>query len=87
MPFQEADIAIGSLTITADREKAIDFTKPFMDFTMSLIMEKPPQAEVDLFVFLSPFKLQLWMSVLAMVSSRSAICIFVVFDYFKASMQ
>lgn len=67
--LQDADIAIGSLTITAEREKVIDFTKPFMDFTMSLIMEKPPEAKVNFFTFLLPFKLELWISVLAMVST------------------
>ncbi len=66
--IQHADIAIGSLTITAEREKAIDFTKPFMDFTMSLIMEKPPEAAVDIFAFLQPFNPELWVSVVAVVS-------------------
>eukprot|EP00795_Rhopilema_esculentum_P009215 gene9215-16892_t len=66
---KDADIAIGSLTITAEREKAIDFTKPFMDFTMSLIMKKPPEAEVNFFTFLLPFQLELWLSVLAMIAA------------------
>jgi ionotropic kainate glutamate receptor 2 len=28
--FQEADLAITDLTITSDREAAVDFTTPFM---------------------------------------------------------
>ena len=64
---QSADLAIGSLTITSEREKHIDFTKPFMDFTMSLIMRKPPEEKVDIFAFLLPFKSELWISVGAMV--------------------
>lgn len=30
-PFQEADLAICDLTITAAREKVVDFTMPFMN--------------------------------------------------------
>eukprot|EP00794_Sanderia_malayensis_P008973 gene8973-9931_t len=83
---KDADIAIGSFTITAEREKAIDFTKPFMDFTMSLIMEKPPQAEVNIFAFLQPFKLELWVSVAAIIFITGSV-LFVLDRYSPAGFR
>ena len=31
LPFQKADLAIADLTITYEREQAVDFTMPFMN--------------------------------------------------------
>lgn len=51
----------GSLTITAQREKAVDFSKPFMDFTMALILRKPEEEEPNMFRFLDPFSPNVWL--------------------------
>ena len=37
--LQEADLAIAPLTITADREKVIDFSKPFMSLGISIMIK------------------------------------------------
>ncbi|XP_032238520.2 glutamate receptor 3 isoform X2 [Nematostella vectensis] len=57
---QEADIAIGPITITAEREQVIDFSKPFLDFRIAMILQKPLEEDVDLFAFLMPFQKDLW---------------------------
>ena len=59
----------GSLTITADREKAIDFSKPFMDFTMALILRKPDEEQQNMFRFLDPFSGDVWLCTIAAVST------------------
>lgn len=35
--FQKADLAVAALTITAEREKVIDFSKPFMSLGISIM--------------------------------------------------
>ena len=37
--FQVADIAVGDLTITFEREKGVDFTMPFMNLGKQLSQE------------------------------------------------
>jgi len=36
---KEADLAIAPLTITADREKDIDFSKPFLSLGISIMIK------------------------------------------------
>jgi len=36
---QEADLAIAPLTITADREQVIDFSKPFLSLGISIMIK------------------------------------------------
>ena len=65
-------MAIGSFTITAVREKKIDFSKPFMDFKMALILLIPKEKE-DLFNFHKPFSGDVWLMVVLTVRSWSDI--------------
>jgi len=37
--LQEADLAIAALTITADREEVIDFSKPFLSLGISIMIK------------------------------------------------
>ena len=37
MLMQKADLAVAGLTITAEREKVIDFSKPFMTLGISIM--------------------------------------------------
>ena len=66
--FQRAQVAIGAITITAEREEIVDFSKPFMDFKISLLMQKPTGEELNLFAFLQPFEMNVWLSTIAAVS-------------------
>lgn len=56
----EADLAITDLTITAERESAVDFTMPFMTLGISILFEKPKKEDPSLFSFLQPFSGGVW---------------------------
>jgi len=61
-------MALLPITITADRELAIDFSKPFMDFSLSLIMQKAGDPPINNFAFLQPFTSAVWLSTIGVVS-------------------
>lgn len=60
--LQEADIAIAPLTITAERERVIDFTKPFMSLGISIMIKKPVKQTPGVFSFLNPLSQEIWVS-------------------------
>lgn len=57
---QRADLAIADLTITFEREQAVDFTTPFMNLGVSILYRKPIKQPPNLFSFLSPLSLDVW---------------------------
>ncbi|XP_017787964.1 PREDICTED: glutamate receptor ionotropic, kainate 2-like isoform X1 [Habropoda laboriosa] len=57
---RDADLAICDLTITYERESAVDFTMPFMNLGISILSRKPEEKEPDLFSFLSPLSTDVW---------------------------
>ncbi|OXU29041.1 hypothetical protein TSAR_002081 [Trichomalopsis sarcophagae] len=57
----EADLAITDLTITEEREKAVDFTMPFMNLGISILYQKPKAAPPSLMSFLLPFSTNVWL--------------------------
>ncbi|KAK0170208.1 hypothetical protein PV328_010796 [Microctonus aethiopoides] len=57
---QKADLAIADLTITYEREQAVDFTMPFMNLGISILYRKPIKKPPNLFSFLSPLSLDVW---------------------------
>jgi ABC-type amino acid transport substrate-binding protein len=58
--FQEADIALASLTITHQREEAVYFTKPYMNTGISIMIKKPEREKPGVFSFMDPLSLQVW---------------------------
>lgn len=59
---QEADIAIAPMTITAERERVIDFSKPFMSLGISIMIKKPVKQNPGVFSFLNPLSQEIWVS-------------------------
>lgn len=55
LSVQNIDFAITDLTITAERESAVDFTTPFMNLGISILFRTPKQPEPKIFAFLLPF--------------------------------
>ncbi|XP_060525037.1 glutamate receptor ionotropic, kainate 2-like isoform X4 [Cylas formicarius] len=55
-----ADLAIADLTITSERENAVDFTMPFMNLGISVLYRKPEPVPPSLFMFTSPFSTSVW---------------------------
>ncbi|XP_017883266.1 glutamate receptor ionotropic, kainate 2-like [Ceratina calcarata] len=58
---READLAICDLTITYERETAVDFTMPFMNLGISILYRQPEAKEPNLFSFLSPLSTDVWL--------------------------
>lgn len=67
-------MALAPITITASREEDIDFSKPFMDFSLSLIMQKPGEPPINNFAFLQPFTNSVWLSTIGVVSMKYPCC-------------
>lgn len=61
---QKADLAVAPLTITHVREKAIDFSKPFMTLGVSILYRKPNGTNPSVFSFLNPLSPDIWMYIL-----------------------
>lgn len=61
---QEADVAVAPVTITSDREKVVDFTKPFLSLGISIMIKKPPDKGSHIFSFMEPLSSEIWMCIL-----------------------
>ncbi|KAL8603458.1 hypothetical protein ACOMHN_053125 [Nucella lapillus] len=57
----EADIAFAPLTITSDREKVLDFTKPFMSLGISIMITRPLDTDPHVFSFMEPLSQEIWL--------------------------
>ena len=62
--LQVADMSVTPLTISYERQQVIDFTKPYQDLGL-LIMMSQETIQNDLMAFLNPFEWNLWYAVLA----------------------
>nr|XP_040224852.2 glutamate receptor 1-like isoform X1 [Anopheles coluzzii]XP_040224855.2 glutamate receptor 1-like isoform X1 [Anopheles coluzzii] len=61
---KEADFAIAPMTITSERERVIDFTKPFMSLGISIMIKRPVKQKPSVFSFLNPLSKEIWVCVL-----------------------
>lgn len=68
---READIAIASMTITSERERVVDFSKPFMSLGISIMIKKPVRQRPSFFSFLNPLSKEIWVSFLLL---RHRVC-------------
>nr|NP_001191398.1 glutamate receptor subunit protein GluR3 precursor [Aplysia californica]AAP41205.1 glutamate receptor subunit protein GluR3 [Aplysia californica] len=59
----EAHMAIAPFTITADRSRVIDFTKPFMSLGISIMIKRPQPAGKHFFSFMEPLSYEIWMCI------------------------
>ena len=57
---QRAQLAIGAISITPSRRKAVDFTQPYMRSGLQIAMKIPPAPQPNYFRFLQPFTWKLW---------------------------
>ncbi|ESP00208.1 hypothetical protein LOTGIDRAFT_238650 [Lottia gigantea] len=55
-----ADLAVAPLTITAERERVVDFSKPFMNVGISIMIRKPEKQKPGVFSFMEPFTINIW---------------------------
>ncbi|XP_044145443.1 glutamate receptor ionotropic, kainate 4 [Bufo gargarizans] len=61
---RKADLAVAGLTITAEREKVIDFSKPFMTLGISILYRVYMGRKPGYFSFLDPFSPGVWLFML-----------------------
>ncbi|ESP00055.1 hypothetical protein LOTGIDRAFT_112937, partial [Lottia gigantea] len=57
---KQKDIAVASLTITEERERAVDFSKPFMSTGISIMIKKPDKQKPGVFSFMQPLDMTVW---------------------------
>ena len=57
-------MAIAPLTISSVRERVIDFSKPFMNLGISIMIHKPEKQKPGVFSFMDPLHYQIWVCVL-----------------------
>ncbi|XP_049960400.1 glutamate receptor 1-like [Schistocerca serialis cubense] len=74
---KEADIAIASMTITSERERVIDFSKPFMSLGISIMIKKPVKQKPGVFSFLNPLSKEIWVCVIFSYVGVSIVLFFV----------
>ena len=60
----EADMAVASLTISTQRERAVEFSHPFMNVGISIMIKKPPKEKANFFTLLNPFDSSIWICIL-----------------------
>ncbi|XP_076468083.1 glutamate receptor 2-like [Babylonia areolata] len=60
---KERDIAVAPLTITQDRERVVDFTKPFMNTGISIMIKKPDRQKPGVFSFMEPLDTFVWLCI------------------------
>ncbi|KAH1179942.1 hypothetical protein KIL84_005992 [Mauremys mutica] len=61
---RKADLAVAAFTITAEREKVIDFSKPFMTLGISILYRVHMGRRPGYFSFLDPFSPAVWLFML-----------------------
>ncbi|KAK6469897.1 glutamate receptor ionotropic [Huso huso] len=61
---RKADLAVAGFTITAEREKVIDFSKPFMTLGISILYRMHMGRKPGYFSFLDPFSPAVWLFML-----------------------
>ncbi|CAB3403027.1 unnamed protein product [Caenorhabditis bovis] len=62
---ETADVAVAPLTITQERERAVDFSKPFMTTGISIMIKKPEKQEFNIFSFMEPLGMTIWIFTLS----------------------
>ncbi|KAG1662346.1 Glutamate receptor ionotropic, kainate 2 [Nymphon striatum] len=72
----EADLAVGDLTITFEREEAVDFTMPFMNLGISILFKKPTQSVPSLLSFLSPLSWKRTITIFSFPVLECSLCHF-----------
>ncbi|KAG1933933.1 glutamate receptor ionotropic, NMDA 2B isoform X1 [Pimephales promelas] len=79
--LKNAHMAVGSLTINEERSEVIDFSVPFIETGISVMVSRS-NGTVSPSAFLEPFSADVWIMMFVMLLLVSAIAVFV-FEYFS----
>ena len=61
-------MALAPMTISQSRTNVIDFSKPFMDLGLGILMRIPSKPEVNIFGFVDPLSREVWFSAFAIMA-------------------
>ncbi|XP_023938052.2 glutamate receptor 4-like [Bicyclus anynana] len=56
-----AELAICDITISSERNAVVDFSTPFMSLGISLVTKEPDPVQPDMFSFMNPLSLDVWL--------------------------
>ena len=62
--LQKADMAVAPLTVTAERETAVDFTVALTATTTGMALRKDMVVDIDYLQFMTPLQIPVWIMVL-----------------------
>eukprot|EP00063_Salmo_salar_P062763 XP_014037598.1 PREDICTED: glutamate receptor ionotropic, NMDA 2C-like [Salmo salar] len=79
--YRKADMAIGSLTINEERSEIIDFSVPFVETGISVMVARS-NGTVSPSAFLEPYSPAVWVMMFVMCLTVVAVTVFV-FEYFS----
>ena len=80
---QEVDGVVADLTMTSDRLRLVDFTQPYIQSSLQMIVPLQSRSEVRFWIFLTPFSWQLWIIIIALFIV-TILAIFIVEYYGRA---
>ena len=69
---------MGAISITSQRQSVIDFSLGVMSTGVNILIRKPTE-KLNIFQFLTPFSLELWMAIIG--SSFGVSIIYIILDY------
>ncbi|XP_029433099.1 glutamate receptor ionotropic, NMDA 2A isoform X2 [Rhinatrema bivittatum] len=79
--YKRAVMAVGSLTINEERSEAVDFSVPFVETGISVMVSRS-NGTVSPSAFLEPFSASVWVMMFVMLLIVSAMAVFI-FEYFS----
>ncbi|KAJ8354915.1 hypothetical protein SKAU_G00224820 [Synaphobranchus kaupii] len=79
--YQRADMAIGSLTINEERSEVVDFSVPFVETGISVMVSRS-NGTVSPSAFLEPYSPAVWVMMFVMCLTVVAITVFI-FEFFS----
>ncbi|XP_006277709.4 glutamate receptor ionotropic, NMDA 2D isoform X1 [Alligator mississippiensis] len=79
--YERADMAIGSLTINEERSEIIDFSVPFVETGISVMVSRS-NGTVSPSAFLEPYSPAVWVMMFVMCLTVVAVTVFI-FEYFS----
>nr|XP_057906293.1 glutamate receptor ionotropic, NMDA 2B-like isoform X2 [Doryrhamphus excisus] len=79
--LKKAHMAVGSLTINEERSEVIDFSVPFIETGISVMVSRS-NGTVSPSAFLEPFSADVWVMMFVMLLLVSAVAVFI-FEYFS----
>ena len=63
-------MSVAALSISFQREQVVDFTDPFLNLGISILYKRPQKKTPELFSFLSPLSIELWIYMAASFISK-----------------